>query len=223
MGKFWDIYKYCGSRDCGHMAMPIALFDMEKRILIQVRELRKLEFLARSPQVIRRTFQRYMPMSFYYHYYRSTLIVLRKQDQDTVLPSFIIRESGRVVGNSIFELEVKELSISDVMGVFDSRPKQNRSLSVNLEFTAIYFPDGMDSDSIGLETCTDVSLFTILSNMIQEPDTHSFRAFNMNLSPPPKLVTPTVTNQSGWQFPSRGKLGSSRNCLSISQSNCHSP
>ena len=101
---FRDIYNPCASRNCKHTVDTIQNFQMGKRVLVQVREPLRWEWEHESPMIIRKSgLEKALASTFYYHRYKSTLVVLRAQGGDAVHSSLIIRRSNCVVVNTVAE------------------------------------------------------------------------------------------------------------------------
>ena len=171
MTAFWDIYNECGSRNCKHTVDTIQNFQMEKRVLVQVRELLPGEWKQESPSMIRNRLKKALPLTFYYHRYKSTLVVLRAQDGDAVHSSLIIRRSNRVVGNTVAELLVKDLVIRDAKRVFDHVPLvSNHSSGFIVSFSKLSFHDGEFRHIIAFNTCLSVSIPANLKQILSSTE-----------------------------------------------------
>ena len=159
ISAFWDIYNECGSRNCTNVVDTIQSFQLEKRVLVQVRELLPLEWYRNPPLKIRRRMKTSLGYTFYYHHYKSTLVVLRELNGDTVHSSLIIKRSNRVVGSTVAELVVKDFDISDARRVFDHIPPvSNHSSEFILSFTILSFRDGGDGHVVAFNSCLIVSI-----------------------------------------------------------------
>lgn len=162
VSEYWDLHKVCGTRSCDHVIGGIDRFHVEKRVLIQVRELKPYEVIYDPAVKIRRILRNYLSLKYYYHHYLSTLVVVRKENKDTFHSSHIIKRSDRAVGSMIVELMVKELETRDAEHVFDAAEyKSNVTHTIDVEFSGIHtrIPSLPGSSyPILLNSCFPVSL-----------------------------------------------------------------
>lgn len=133
--------------------------DIERSVLIQVRELSMERYSADSPEKIRASLAPRLRLLNYFHQYRRTYLVLRKAEHDLLHSSFTVMGTDQLVGGIILKLTIVEFAFSQVEDVPElNMVLWNRSDEVpSLQLLAIRFLTGSRDDGILFRSCPHVS------------------------------------------------------------------
>lgn len=157
VNKYWGLSKECGHSDCSEAEKNLQFLHLEKRALIQVREIesRDLNEAARIPKIL----SQQMIMKYYLQRYRSSFIILRPVNADVAFTAYTVKRSNRVIGEQVVKTYVKSFEMDDARNLFtQSRSPSNRSVGFSLRSFSLLFDGGSQrTDRIILKSCAYVS------------------------------------------------------------------
>lgn len=151
----WDLYSPCGHSSCGKSKERLDLWQLERRVLVQVRELMEAEVYERPPEKILRRLSGRLRLKNYLHFYRTVIVVLGREELHS---SFTVKPSGLESVNNVRELQAKGFVMEDARNAFESiKYVRNRSETLVLDLFSISSSTGNTDLEIPLRTCLRVS------------------------------------------------------------------
>lgn len=172
-GRYWDLYGGCGHRGKGCQSFNrfyMALFRLEKRFLLQIREW-SLSDAWKEPFTLAQKRVRSLRHLTYFGLFRAVYIVVRQKNRDELHSQITVKRTGQTIGNQVLELTAEKFNLHHVREVFQSLELSlNRTAHFAFEFQAATISDeGTETRQMGFTTCFEVS-----TAVIDSLDEHDF-------------------------------------------------
>lgn len=166
INEYWEPRKGCGHSDCSKAKRNIQHLHLEKRALIQVREVKSAD-PAENFRIFK-ALSHMIGLKYYLRRYRSSFIVARVENIDVTFAAYTVRRSGRLVGEHVADIILKIFNISDAREVFlPALSPSNRTVRFSVGGFAVTFDGERDEQfRIILKSCFYVSTPLSFSTLI---------------------------------------------------------
>lgn len=156
--SFWKLTSSCGYRFCQNSIRPIEHFRLERRVLIQIRELTTRGSQVNIVSRTRDALSGY-GLANYFALYRRIFVIFRIEGGDRILSGMTIRRGGRIVSVYAMRLFADDFDMIHAQGVFESTDASaNVSEKFDLHFNSIVIPNGNRGlRFVFFESCASVS------------------------------------------------------------------
>ena len=162
LGAVWSAFSQCGHSFCDRTQERLDLWQVDRRILIQIRELTPDDFVRRKPRQILRSLSGRLRFQSYLHVYRRVFVALGSMDRDELHSSFVVKRSSLESANNVIGLLAKNFDLDDARGAFDLTDiVSNSTEMLSLNLFAISSSTGDEHQDIRLNTCVHVSSIPI--------------------------------------------------------------
>lgn len=153
----WDYMSTCGHRGCDDTNQNLINLRLDKRVLIQVREVP-----FRQPrETIEGDIIASLSLKTYVKYYRSTFILFRLAGTGILHSSLQVHRTGQVVGNTVLKLTVTATRIPHIKQTLDPAQKRINRTKFTVGFFGIFFPDGAYIDRFTISSCLQVRVMVV--------------------------------------------------------------
>ena len=154
--EYWYLSGSCGYRGCRSAPRVVQFFQLEKRILIQIRELPT----AVMPEDVLTKIQSSLTEGIhnYFHRYREIFLIFRTVDRLNLHSTVTVRRTGLILGEHILKLTAEEFDANHARDVFKpTETFSNESDKLELKFYSAFFLDGKYIRRIFFRSCPKVS------------------------------------------------------------------
>lgn len=150
----WDLDGKCGYFYCRAGSPDMERFNLEKRVLIQIRRIsRKYE------KRLRDELKQRVDKLNYFHRFRCSFVVLREQGSNSLIATHVVKRTGEITAGQLIPITLEELKPNETDAVFGSEVSvSNGSVDFDLSLLSISFQGRQSAMSrIVFENCEGVS------------------------------------------------------------------